>query len=165
MEGLMPVDVLSRWLHVGFAIVLVGGSIYTRFVLMPAAAQLPQAEHDALRQALMGRWRKIVGIGIGLLLLSGFYNFIRAVTTRELPAPYHALMGIKILLAFAVFFLASALSGRSPTFEGLRQNSKKWLAVTVVLSVIIVAIAGYLKVAGSEPKQAAAAPPTAEIAD
>ena len=38
-------DLLSRWTHVGAAIVLMGGAIFTRFVLMPAAAELPEEQH------------------------------------------------------------------------------------------------------------------------
>lgn len=147
MDSLLPVDVLSRWLHVGTAIVLVGGSVYTRFVLMPAAAALPDAEHAALRDRIRGTWAKVVGAGIGLLLLSGFYNYIRAMGSK--PAPiYHALIGTKMLISFAVFFLASALAGRSSAFEGLRRNSRKWLAVTIALAAVVVALGGVAKVIG-----------------
>jgi uncharacterized membrane protein len=142
-------DVLSRIVHVGTAVVLVGGSVVLRFVLMPAAAGLPEAEHQALRERLMARWRRFVGAGIGLFLLSGFWNYL-AVTAplHKGDRLYHPLVGTKILLALAVFFLASALSGRSPAFEGLRRSARTWLAVTIVLAGAIVAISGFLKVRG-----------------
>ena len=56
-------------------------------------------------------------------------------------------MGMKILLAMAVFFLASALSGRSKALEGIRRNAALWLVINILLAAVIVAIAGYLKVA------------------
>lgn len=148
MDGRMPLDVLFRVVHVATAIFVLGGSIFLRFVLMPAAAELPEAEHNALRERLMGRWRKLIGIGIGLFLVSGFYNYLVVTKNKHAgQAIYHALLGTKIILAFIVFFLASALTGRAAAFEGIRQNSKKWLLITIVLGLIIVAISGYVKIA------------------
>lgn len=145
---LFPLDVLSRWVHIGTAIAILGGSIFMRFVLMPAAAALPEEQHDALRQRVMATWRKFVGIGIGLFLLSGFYNYIVvAVPQHRGDGRYHMLMGIKILISLAVFLLASALVGRAKAFEGIRRDAKKWLGVTILLAALVVAIAGYLKLA------------------
>ncbi len=148
MDDLVALNVLSRWIHVGTAIVVVGGSFFLRYVLMPAAEGLPATEHDALRERLMGRWRKVVGIGIGLFLLSGFYNYVAVgIPGHKGNGLYHGLIGTKILLAFAIFFLASALSGRSAAFEGIRRNRGRWLAVTLLLAAIIIGISGFAKVA------------------
>lgn len=143
-----PVDVLSRWLHVGTAIVLLGGSAYIRFVLMPSAKQLPDAEHDKLRELVTARWRKFVHAGIGLLLLTGFYNYFQAMPADAFRKQYHMLVGIKMLLAFAVFFLGSALVGRSKAFAGMRQKGATWLGLVLLLGAVIVGISSYLKVAG-----------------
>ncbi|MGE3315890.1 MAG: hypothetical protein AB7O26_12325 [Planctomycetaceae bacterium] len=147
MEGLTAVEVVSRWFHVGMAIVLLGGSVFMRFVLIPAAEPMPEADHAALRERIMGRWRKFLHAGIGLLLITGVFNYMRQIPLHKGDGLYHALMGIKMLLAIAVFFLASALAGRSAAFEGLRQARKKWLMVTILLAFGIVAISGFLKVA------------------
>jgi uncharacterized membrane protein len=140
---------------VGTAIVVLGGSFFLRFVLMPAAdAALAEAEHAALRDRLMATWRKVVTLGIALFLLSGLYNYLVVALPRHRgDGLYHALMGTKILLALVVFFLASALVGRSAAFAGLRRANRRWLVVTLLLGFTIVAISGYLKVArpGSGP--------------
>jgi uncharacterized membrane protein len=143
------IDVLSRWLHIGTVIVLVGGSAFMRFALMPAAAELPEEQHQALRERIFARWRKIVMIGIALILISGLYNFVRALPhlQDDNKGLYHGLIGTKILLALVVFFLASALVGRSEKFEPVRQNAKKWLGILLLLAAIIVGISGYAKVA------------------
>lgn len=143
METEQIVTVLLRWIHVGTAIVLLGGSVFMRFMLMPAAEQLPDDQHQALRQRVMGRWKKVVMGGIALLLVSGFYNYL---TSSKAGGLYHGLMGTKILLAFAVFFLASALTGRSVGLEPIRRNSKRWLGVLILLASFVVAIGGVLKV-------------------
>lgn len=147
MDPMLPFDVLSRWFHVGFAIILVGGSFFIRYVLQPSAQELPDEAHQQLRQAFLGRWRRIVGMGIGLLLITGFFNYYRGIKSHPGQPIYHALIGTKMLLAFGVFFLGSALAGRSPKFEPIRQNSRKWLGVLLLLAAIIVAISGYVKVA------------------
>jgi uncharacterized membrane protein len=160
----MIFDVLSRWIHVGAAIVLVGGSVFTKFVLMPAAKGLQESEHTALRERIMGRWRKFVMAGILLLLLSGFYNYL----VVSLPAHrgdgfYNGMMGVKILLAFVAFFLASVLTGRSPRFESLRADSGKWLGVLILVSATVVALAGVLKIAGTGQTGTSSASPLQDV--
>ena len=141
-------DIVSRVVHVATAIVVLGGSVFMRFVLMPAATQLPGEEHQALRGRIMGTWRTVVRIGIVLFLASGFYNYlVVSLPKHRGDTLYNSLMGIKILLAFGIFFLASALTGKAAVFEHIRQNAKLWLGITILLGVLVVVIASYLKVA------------------
>ena len=141
------IDILSRWTHIGTVIVVLGGSIFMRFILMPAAAELPDEEHTAFRERLMSRWKKVVHLGILLFIISGFYNFFRAIPSHRGDKLWNALVGTKILLAFVVFFLASALVGHSKAFQFMRDNSKKWLLITILLAAVIAGISGYAKVA------------------
>ena len=148
MSDLLPV--LSRWAHVGAAVVLVGGTVFIRFALLPAAKELPEDVHNSLRERVMGTWRKFVGIAILLLLLSGIVNYYFVIQDTDRLAGtklYHPLIGVKMILAIVVFFLASALSGKAKGLEGLRQKSGFWLGLNLTLAAIIIAIAGYLKVA------------------
>jgi hypothetical protein len=144
------INIASRWVHIGTAIVVVGGTVFFRLVLMPAADQLPQAEHDRLREMVMQRWRKFVMIGIGLFLLSGFYNYVAvSIPKHHGDGLYHSLMGLKIVLAFGVFFLASVLVGRSARFEPLRRERKKWLLLLIGVAFLIVLISSTLRIAWS----------------
>ena len=146
MDPLQIVDILSRILHVGTAIVLAGGSVFLRYVVMPAAGPLPEAEHDEFRSRLIGRWKRVVHIGVTLLLVTGFYNYYRGIGAHEGDSLYHALIGTKMLLAFAVFFIAAALVGRSAKLEGMRTQRGKWLTIAILLVAIIVSISGFLKI-------------------
>lgn len=144
---MIDVAVLSRWVHIGSAVVVVGGSVFLRYVLMPAAAELPEAEHNALRGRLMQTWKKVVHTGILLFLLSGFYNYlVVALPQHRGDKLYSALIGIKILLAFVVFFFAIALTGRSKATELFRKDARKWLTVNILLAAAVIGISGYLKV-------------------
>jgi uncharacterized membrane protein len=159
---------LTRILHVGTAIVLVGGTFFIRFLLMPAAIrELPEAEHDRLRAALMGSWKKFIHGGIGLLLLSGGINYWRVISSQIHKGDplYHALLGTKILLAIALFFIASALVGRAPGFQGMRNNARKWMGVNLLLALIIVAISGFLRVRDIPKGRVTGEPTTAQTSN
>ncbi len=151
------INVLSRWVHVGTAIVLLGGMAFQRFVLLPSAAELPDDEHGKLRTAVMGRWKKFVHAGIGLLLLTGFYNYLGAPTPANPPVSwklYHPLVGTKILVALVLFAMSSGMVGRSSAFAGLRANPRRSLTIMLLLGAVIVGISGFLKVAGSQATRA-----------
>ena len=142
----LPLDLLFRWIHIGTAIVILGGSVFLRFVLMPAAKDLPEAEHDALRERLMGRWRKIVGIGIGLFLISGFYNYIFVTSAlHQGQGLYHALFGVKFLLALGLFALFIIMTSTMPWSEKMRKKQGLW-SVLLVLGTAIVLLGGFMKV-------------------
>ncbi len=133
----------SRWLHVGGAMTLFGGAMFLRYVLMPAAETLPEAEHQALRQQVLARWRRFVHPLAGILLLSGGWNFWLRMKTAA--APWHALAGFHLLLGLYVIFLASALVGRSQGLAKLRQDAKFWLAVNLAVAFAAVMIAGLMR--------------------
>jgi uncharacterized membrane protein len=145
------VDVISRVVHVGTAITLVGGAVFTLCVLMPAAKQLSEQSHDQLSAAVKGRWKRFVHIGVVLFLVSGFYNYWRAIPLHQGDGLYHALVGTKMLLALGVFFIAAALVGRSQKLESIRRKRGTWLTVMVLLAATIVAISGFVKVRGLPP--------------
>lgn len=145
---MLAIDVLSRIVHVLTAITLAGGSVFTLFVLMPSARELADDAHSQLAAAITGRWKRFVHGGVLLFLISGFYNYMRAIPDHKGDGLYHALIGTKMLLAFGIFFLAAALVGRSEKLAGIRRNRAKWIKVLVLLAVIVVSISGFVKVRG-----------------
>ena len=137
---------LSRWVHILAVITAVGGAIFMRMALLPAAAEaLSDEQHDALRTAVVRRWKRLVHASIALLLITGSFNFYVTFGDGVSPIPYHPIFGVKVLAAFTIFFLASALVGSSPGFAKLRRESGKWLGVIIGLGVIIVMLSGVLK--------------------
>lgn len=154
MDGELLTAVISRWLHVGTAIVLVGGTTFLRYVVHPVL----HPAHPELLLSIRDRWKRFVHAGIALFLISGFYNYFRAMPLHKGDGLYHGLVGTKILLALFVFFLASALTGRSAGTQKFRDQAPKWAAVLVLVSFVIVAISGFVKV---RPLPAAAVVPAA----
>jgi len=132
------------------------------FALLPAAkATLSDEVHEKLREAIRARWSKFVHAAVGLLLLTGSINFaILAIPPKINPIPYHPIFGVKLLAAFAVFFIAEALMSRGPGFANIRANRKKWLGILLAIAGLIVLLSGILnQVRSSQMPQATATIP------
>ncbi len=146
MENINLALLVSRWIHIGAAIVAIGGVTFLRFVLLPGAKRALNSNADErLREAVRARWVRLVHACIALLLLTGTFNFVMLALLPKIdPIPYHAIFGVKLLAALLVFFVSIALTGRSPGFEKMRQSSGKWLSITVALAALIVLLSGVL---------------------
>ena len=142
------IDYISRVLHVSTAIALVGGSLFTLMILLPSAKTLSEEAHALLAVGITSRWKRFVHGGILLFLVSGFYNYFRAMPLHRGDGLYHALVGTKIILALGVFFIASALVGRSPGLASFRANRQRWLTIMLLLAAAIVLMSSFVKVRG-----------------
>ena len=144
------IGLISRWLHIVAAMTAVGGSVFMRIALMPSVALLTDEQRNSLHGEIRSRWSKLVMASILFLLVSGLYNFIMLIRSAkewptELPSYYHPVFGVKFLLAFGVFFIASALSGRGTGTQRLRDNAKFWLTLNLILALTIVLLSGVLR--------------------
>jgi len=144
-----------RWFHLIAAMILVGGTIFMRFALVPSVGALSDDERKALHQQVRSRWSKLVMASIAFLLISGFVNYAIFLSTihsegweqwrSHCNGLYQAAFGVKFLLAMAMFFIASAVSGTSESMKQFRQNAKLWLTVNVILALAVVALAGIMR--------------------
>src|SRR5262249_46007580 len=111
-----------------------------------------EATRSAIRKGVADRWRPVLSASIGLLLLSGLANFV----LFQRPAHagqtlYLTLFGLKVLAALGVFFLASALMGRSEALQPLRDNGAFWTKVNAGLVLLVVLISGLLRALPPNP--------------
>ncbi len=150
--------VVFRWMHILAAITAVGGTIFMRLALLPASEGLTEDARRSLHDSVRARWVIPLNASILFLLVSGFYNFFMMVRDYTVPGSYHALFGIKFLLAMAIFFIASMLVGRSAASERFRQNRRRWLSLNVALAVVLVCISGVLRAMPRTEKSAEPAP-------
>ena len=144
-----------RWLHIVAAIAAVGGTIFMRMAVVPAAQGLADETRAELYAQIRRRWAMVVHASIGFLIISGIINFLLLVFAARQPAwadwkatyepTYHMVFGIKFLLALVVFFIAEALVGRGAATQKIRDNAKTWLNVNVALALVIVALSGILR--------------------
>lgn len=144
METVSWMALVSRWIHLLSVIVAVGGTFFMRLVLAPSAkSSLDEATHKRLLTAVISRWRLVVHSCVGLLLLTGTYNMIIAIRTGVSPA-YHSLLGVKLILALAIFFFAIMLTS-SRELEWVNRRRGTWLALVIAMGIGVVMISGILK--------------------
>jgi uncharacterized membrane protein len=139
-------QLVLRWMHIVPAVVAGGAAIFARFALLPAMTTLPDAERARVKEAIDRRWRLVVAACIGLLLVSGIANFmLYQAPAHKGQALYQALFGVKFLAALVVFFLASALSGRSRALAAIRANAGLYAGIAAALVLLILLISGLLR--------------------
>lgn len=152
MSSELLLVVAMRWIHITCAMLAIGAPFFVRFALFPAAAKvLDEDSHQKLRTAINARWKHFVYILITLFIISGLFNFLvpvrvdgQLISARWKDfAPddkrlYHMLFGFKMIAAFGIFFLASALAGRTTVFAPIRKNAKAFLGVLLLLAAILV---------------------------
>lgn len=150
-----PTLLLLRWAHILAAIVLMGGLVFARFALTPALSDLDTTTRDSVHESIRRRWLPWVIIAITALLASGLANFllfngrVKAEGWADgqwmRQTSYHALFGVKFLLAMAAFYLGSALVGRGAGTQWVRNDRAKWLSVTLGLSLGVVLLSSWMR--------------------
>ncbi|HVS70925.1 MAG TPA: hypothetical protein VHQ47_06695 [Phycisphaerae bacterium] len=150
---------LMRYTHIACAILIIGGPFFMRFALMPAAARaLDEGAYGKLRDAINGRWRHIVYLLITLFLISGLYQFLVPVRVNGVLVTsrwrdfgeadkrmYHMIFGFKMIAAVAIFFLASALAGRTQTFAPIRAKGKTFTALLLLFAAGLLVCSTWLR--------------------
>ena len=152
MDVMDLVRLVFRWLHVLPAVILLGGVFFMRLAVWPAMPQLSEDEGRRIQDAFRSRWAMWVGISAGLLLLSGIVNTVLILKEYKVDPIYHGMLLLKILLALAIIYIASMLSGRSGAADRFRQRSRMWLNVNMVLAIILILVAGVMRMTPRELK-------------
>jgi len=122
--------------------------LFMRLALVPALKRLDDEASSRLKEALRSNWSKMVFGAIFFLLVSGIYNFITTIKSFDdhvNKSLFHMLFGIKFLLALGVFFIGSALAGRSKATQKIRDNTVFYLTINAVLAVTVVCLSGVLR--------------------
>jgi hypothetical protein len=131
-------SIFMRFLHIISAITLLGGVFAWRFGAIPATAALASETRAKVGDAIASTWRPFVILAIIGLLISGIYNFLNK---AGLPPAYHAVIGIKLLLALHVF-AAAFLAARPNNMR--RERQLTGVAISGVVIVILSAVLRWL---------------------
>ncbi len=134
---------IFQWIHVGAAVIGVGGIGFLIVVLLPSLSVLSPDQRDQLARAVMGRFRWVSWTVIVLLLVSGLYN-VRLVW--EAPwGTYWRLLTVKITLALLVFAISLGLTLPFKFLDRLRGRRKLWLTLAFALALVVILISAYLR--------------------
>lgn len=153
-EMLLPL--IMRWMHILSAVFAVGSLALLRAAVLPAltASGLPPETIASLRTGICRRWQMAFHLMIVLFLVSGFYNYLMVTRHLHEDQPlYHALFGVKFLLAFVVFFLGIMVLSSRPKSARWRNNEAVWV-VLLVVAIAIVCLGGYMRLMPTTPAAA-----------
>jgi uncharacterized membrane protein len=137
------VIILSRWLHIVSACLLIGGVFFIRFIVPKG---LGLVGDDGQRRQAMLKMRRIFKMlahsVILLLLITGIYNTFLAWDNYKLDeAVLHSLWGTHILFAGLAFLIVLyVLAGREPP-----RSYRMFMAVNFVILLLAVAASSSLK--------------------
>jgi len=130
-------QVIMRWLHLSSAIVLIGGAVYWRLVLMPSSFALPAEERDVLHERDAAAFRPFVLAAIAGLVFSGIFNIL-SYPGHKLA--HNIMLAVKLLLAAHVF--AAVLVSVRPHSP----RRTRTLTGVVASGAVIIAISAYLRI-------------------
>ena len=125
-----------RWLHISSMAVLVGGLIYARLAMTQASEALAPEGRDALGERAAAAFRPLAFAAMIGLLISGLYSVIIA---PGHSVRYHALLGVKLLLAAHVFATVLLIVQPKP------ERRPRLMMSALVSGLIVILIAAYLR--------------------
>ena len=141
-------DGVMQWLHVLAAVLAVGGVFFMRFMLCPALKKLPPEQEGAKTQILQSVARVfkiVIHIAIAVLILTGLHRLFKILPLIKGWSEYHMLLGIKIVFALVLFFVAIMLTvpGQQPNY--FQRNRDKWLLFNFILGALIILLSATLR--------------------
>lgn len=147
MTSDLLLPLFMRWLHIFCAVVVAGSIFFYCFAIMPASKKAFDGDMpDAFRVAMMKKWKLLLHPPIILFLVSGMYYYSSVTRFLHDGQPlYHALFGVKFLLALVIFALYIAMTSTMKWSEGIRDKNALW-ALLVLLVAAVVAIGGVMRV-------------------
>jgi len=99
----MP-DYLITWIHLAAAIALIGGLIYSQFVLAPAARDTATDSRSREVVRLAGRrFRTVAWVSLIILILTGAYQMLNESGSARIETAWGVVLMLKLFL-FAIAF-------------------------------------------------------------
>ena len=132
------IGVLSRCLHIGSAVFLVGAAMYGRWMVTPAAGSLEADGRQKLNDGLAAAFRPAALVAILALAASGLYNLM---PKQAVPSSYWMWFGVKALLALHIIAV-SLLLGKTGV-DGDKRG--RWMTGIAMSGLAIMAISAYLR--------------------
>ena len=127
-------NIIMTTLHVLSAILAVGGVAFLRFVVIPTAVGLPEADRATFMAKIQKRFVPILHGSFLILILTGLHHVAR-LGRNGLAIP--GSLVVKIVLALVIIFVGVALT-IPKGFEGMKAQRKTWLLFNLILALIVV---------------------------
>jgi uncharacterized membrane protein len=139
----MPVlIILSRWVHLISACLVIGGVFFIRFILPRGLRMLDETAAKQAMLACRRYFKMLIHTTILLLIVTGIYNTCLAWDKYKLDdAVLHSLWGMHVLLAaLAIGISLYVLAGAEPP-----KAHRRMMALNFVVLLLVVAAASTVK--------------------
>ena len=153
----MP-DYLITWIHLAAAIALIGGLIFSQFVLAPAARDTATDSRSREVVRLAGRrFRTVAWVSLIILILTGAYQMLNESGSARIETAWGVVLMLKLFLfaiAFGLLLIHDFIidpyapssqdtppSASSPTVPARADILQK---AVIVLTLAILLVASYL---------------------
>ncbi|MCY3956074.1 MAG: DUF2269 family protein [Nitrospira sp.] len=151
---MMP-DYLITWIHLAAAIALIGGLIFSQFVLAPAARDTAtdSRSREVVRRAGR-RFRTVAWVSLIILILTGAYQMLNESGSARIETAWGVVLMLKLFLfaiAFGLLLIHDFIidpyapssqdtspSASSPTVPACADTLQK-AAIVMTLAVLLVA--------------------------
>ena len=142
----MP-DYLITWIHLAAAIVLIGGLIFSQFVLAPAAREVVR---------LAGRrFRTVAWVSLIILILTGAYQMLNESGSARIETAWGVVLMLKLFL-FAIAFglllihdfiidpYAPSSRDSAPSASPPSARADTLQKAVIVFTLVVLLVASYL---------------------
>ncbi len=114
-----------------------GGVTFALWALMPSMGGIDPETAGKLMGEVVRLFGRMIWIVIALLVLTGIWMIV-VVAAAGVPQPlYHSILGIKVILALAIFFIAYGVLAPVKALESMRQNRKRWMVINIHLIAVV----------------------------
>ena len=144
------VAAVNHWVHLVAAVFWIGSLAFVVMILHPSLkGKFPREPLLALTQGIQDRYIRIAGALFALVVVTGGFNFrvVRRAHLDEggLSTIWYLFFGLKLTLATGLFsiFLLNLLYRNEPVGE--EQTEIPWARSSLILGVLIVMMAAFLK--------------------
>ena len=153
----MP-DYLITWIHLAAAIALIGGLIFSQFVLAPAAKDTASDSRSREVVRLAGRrFRTIAWVSLIILILTGAYQMLNESGAARIESTWGVVLMLKLFLFVIAFGLLlihdfiidpyapssqdTSPASPSPAVSGRADALQK---AVIVMTLAVLLVASYL---------------------
>lgn len=138
-----------RVLHVAATCTSLGGLVYARAVMLPAASRLPPGERDLVLSASILRFAWIKWIGVAVVAITGIIQMSATLATiaGDARMTYLACFALKMLGAIGLFTITFLLAMPAGALRRMQTRRALWSTVNIACALVILVGAAAMRAA------------------
>lgn len=141
----MIFQTVVQWLHLVAAIAALGGTIFLVMVAFPVLGRMGDQFREQFQERAHSKVMMLILHSYGLLILTGFFNLVRAYSGEKPTQLYGALIAIKVFLAIGLFAIGFMLLVPSESLKEFQARRPFWMRINALLGLVIVLLSAWLR--------------------